>query len=210
MGQWRLYAMTALAPIALSLVAAMSAAGADRTDPDSTGANVVVMRLDSTRSRVGFTARIIWLIRASGHFGGVHGSVRLDRFRNQIRVDARIDANAVSMGNRLYEDWVKSPEFFDVAQYPRIEFSSDAIPRVRLRDGGALPGALTLRGIQHRVQFTLQPSPCDRPGRDCPIEVSGVIQRSAFAMRSRHGTVGDKVTLHFSVYAAAPEAHKLP
>ena len=198
--------MAALAAIALTLVAAMAAVGADRADPDSSATDVVVMQLDSARSRVGFTARVVWLIRVSGHFGKVHGSVRLDRFRNQIRVDARIDANGVSMDNRLYEDWVKSPEFFDVAQYPQIEFSSDAIPRVRLRDGGELPGVLTLRGIRQRVLFTLQRSTCDRPGYDCPIEASGVIRRSAFAMHARRGAVGDKVTLHFSVYAA-PDAH---
>jgi polyisoprenoid-binding protein YceI len=196
------------AAIALAMGAANPALGADRAAPGSdAGSDVVVTQLDGARSRVGFSVRVMWLLRISGHFGAMHGNVRLDRFRNQIRVDAQIDANTVSMNEPLYENWVKSAEFFDVARYPFIEFISDAISQTRLRKGGELPGVLILRGIRQPVRFTLQPSSCAHPGRDCPIEVTGSIRRSAFAMRSRRGTVGDKVTLHFSVYSAAPGAH---
>ncbi|HEY0233389.1 MAG TPA: YceI family protein [Dokdonella sp.] len=168
------------------------------------------VRLDGERSQLGFTVRVLWLVGVSGRFGKVDGTVHVDRFRNQISVDARIDVDAVKMDNKRYEDWVKSSEFFDVAAHPTIEFKSEPFPQPRLRKGGDLSGMLTLRGIRQPVTFQLQPAACERPAYECPIEVAGTIRRSEFDMHSRRGTLSDKVELQFSVYAIAPGAPKDP
>lgn len=161
------------------------------------------MQLDSKRSQVDFRVRVMWLLHIGGRFSDVHGQVHVDSFRNQVRVEARIDVATVSMGSHGQEDWVKSPEFFDAARYPQIEFSSDPIPLARLRNGGTLPGNLTVRGIRQPVVFDLQAAECNRPAFDCPIEVAGTLRRSAFDMRTRRGTLSDKVELEFTVYAQA-------
>jgi len=164
-----------------------------------------IIRLDASRSDVGFRVKVMWLLGVRGHFGKVDGTVRLDRFRNELRVDARIDVASVHMGSSSYEEWVKSPEFFDVAAHPQIEFTSDAFPRARLRAGGELPGELTVRGVRQPVQFDLQPAECERPAYDCPIRVAGTIRRSMFGMGSHRGTLSDKVELDFTVYAVPPQ-----
>lgn len=163
-------------------------------------------QIDPARSYVDFTVRFMWLIHVTGRFGEVTGRVNLDTSRDEVQVEASIDANTVQMKEHSYENWVKSSEFFDAANHPHIRFVSDDLPRTRLRDGGDLPGLLTLRGIAHRVEFHLQPSRCEKPGRDCPIEVRGMIRRAEFGMHSRRGTLGEKVTLHFSVYTVAHES----
>lgn len=160
-----------------------------------------IIRLDASRSDVGFRVKVMWLLGVRGHFGKVDGTVRLDPFRNELRVDARIDAASVRMASASYEEWVKSPEFFDAAAHPQIEFTSDAFPRARLRAGGELPGQLTVRGVRQPVQFDLKPAACDRPAYDCPIRVAGAIRRSMFGMGSHRGTLADKVELDFTVYA---------
>jgi polyisoprenoid-binding protein YceI len=175
---------------------------------DNDGADSV--QLDPARSRVGFRVRLMWLLSIGGHFGKVQGNVQLDRFRSQVSVDATIDVNAVSMNNQSAEDWVKSAEFFDAAHHSQIEFASEPFPQSRLREGGDIAGVLTLRGIRQPVHFELQPAVCDRPAFDCPIEVEGVIRRSAFGMRSRHGTLSDRVELRLSVYATAPPSPSNP
>lgn len=164
-----------------------------------------VVQLDSTRSHVGFRVKLMWLLNIDGEFERVYGTVRLDHFRSQLRVDARIDVDSVSMDSLRYEEWVKSPEFFDAARYPRIEFASAPFPQARLRSGGELAGTLTLRGTSQPVVFRLLPSACARPAHDCPIEVRGAIRRSAFAVGTRRGTLSDKVDLSFKVYAMAPD-----
>lgn len=165
-----------------------------------------VVRLDASRSEAGFTVKLIWLLGINGRFGRIEGDVRLDPFRNQMRVDATIDATSVRMGNHSYEDWVKSHEFFDVAQFPAITFSSEPFPRARLLAGGDLEGRLTLRGITRPVRFDLLPADCARPAFDCPIRVAGAIRRSMFGMGSHRRTLADKVELDFTVYALAPVA----
>jgi polyisoprenoid-binding protein YceI len=159
--------------------------------------------LDSQRSHATFAVKVMWLLPVHGRFGKVHGSVDVDRFRSVATVDARIDAGAVEMGNKSYEDWVKSPEFFDVAKHPEIGFVSEPFPLQRLHKGGQLSGTLTIRGVAQHETFDLDPAECDKPAYDCPIVVKGSIHRSDFGMRSRRGTLGDKVDLHFEVYAIA-------
>jgi len=169
-------------------------AGADETQVDH-------VELDSVRSHATFSVKVMWLITVHGRFGKVHGTVDVDRFRNFAVVDARIDADAVEMSTKSYEDWVKSDEFFDVAKYPEIRFVSESFPLQRLRKGGQLSGTLTIRDTALPTTFDLEPAPCEHPAYECPIVVSGSIRRSAFGMRSRRGALSDKVDLHFEVFA---------
>jgi polyisoprenoid-binding protein YceI len=157
--------------------------------------------LDSQRSQATFAVKVMWLLPVHGRFGKVHGRVDVDRFRSVATVEARIHAGAVEMGNQSYEDWVKSPEFFDVARHPEIGFVSEPFPLQRLHKGGHLSGTLTIRGVARPETFDLAPAECDKPAYDCPIVVKGSIRRSDFGMHSRRGTLSDKVDLHFEVYA---------
>lgn len=160
-----------------------------------------LIRLDATRSEVGFKVKVMWLLGVNGRFGKVEGTVRTDPFRNRLSVDARIDVASVSMGRRSYEDWVKSEEFFDAARHPQILFESEPFPRARLKSGGELRGDLTMRGVRQPVTFDLRPAECDRPAYDCPIRVEGEVKRSRFGMGSHRGTLADSVDLEFSVFA---------
>jgi polyisoprenoid-binding protein YceI len=193
---------SAIAGLLIALVAMPDRAIAAFSEEDATD----VVKLDPANSHVDFKVKLMWLLRVGGRFGAVDGSVRFDRFRSQVSVDAHIAVDTVSMDNTSVEAWVKSPEFFDAAHHPKIDFTSDPFPQARLRDGGEVPGTLTLRGIRQPVRFELRPADCDRPAYDCPIEVDGTIPRSAFGMRSRRGTLSDRVELRLSVRALAPAA----
>lgn len=183
----------------LALLAAGIAAGPAHADE----AGIEQVELDTARSHAEFGVKVMWLVTVHGRFGKVKGTVAVDRFRNHAVVDARIDANAVEMSTRTYEDWVKSDEFFDVAHHPEIRFVSESFPLQRLRKGGQLSGVLTIRGIEQPATFDLDAAECDHPAYDCPITVDGSIRRSAFGMRSRRGALSDKVDLHFEVFAVA-------
>lgn len=188
-----------LAAIGMALASAQAPA---RTDDR--------IELDEARSRVEFRVKVMWLIGISGQFSAMRGAVDIDRFRSQAVVDARIQADSVRMNTRGYEDWVKSPEFFDVAAHPEIHFVSEPFPLQRLRRGGDLPGTLTLRGVSEPIRLALEEATCDRPGYDCAIVASGAISRSPFGMRSRLGTLSDRVELRFEVFARSSVAASPP
>ena len=171
--------------------------------------DVVTIALDSARSRADFEVKVLWLIGVHGRFGQVHGVVTLDRFRSTIMADARIDVDTITMRNHGYEQWVKSAEFFDAAHYPQIHFVSHAVPVERLRAGGEITGTLTVRDISRPVTLDIEPSDCiEAIASACAVEASGTIRRSDFGMRSRRGTLSDKVELGFSIYLTSglPEA----
>ena len=158
------------------------------------------LALDTARSHVDFEVKVLWLVGVHGRFGSVHGMITLDHFRNAATVEAQIDASVVTMRNRTHEEWVKSAEFFDAAQYPQIVFVSDAIPLQRLQAGGDIDGMLTLRGVSKRVRFELIKPDCPAAsGDNCPVEAEGSIHRSDFGMSSRRGALSDKVELNFSI-----------
>ena len=169
-----------------------------------------ILLLDSARSHAEFSVKVLWMLDVNGQFGSVHGHVRVDHARGEAVVDARIDANAVRMRRNGTENWVKSNEFFNVAQYPEIRFVSAPFPLSRLAEGGDLPGSLSLRGYRGPVTFKLQPSSCAQPAIDCPAEATGSIRRGTFGMRSRKGTLSDKVELRLGIWisdaATRPDA----
>jgi polyisoprenoid-binding protein YceI len=166
-----------------------------------------IFALDPERSRAGFEVKVLFLIGLHGEFGSVHGTLRVDRARDVAVVDATIDTNAVHMRNHLYENWVKSTEFFDATHFPQIHFISAEFPLQRLTQGGPITGTLTIRGLSKSAVFEIDPAGCADPLRGaCALAAAGAIRRSEFGMRSRRGTLSDKVDLSLSVFAhpAAP------
>lgn len=162
------------------------------------------LRFDSVRSNATFGVRALLMFTVQGQFGSVSGGVRVDS--DQASVEAVIDANAVSMNRKSYENWVKSAEFFDVDRHPQIFFDSSPFPLARLREGGLLPGTLRMRGVSRPVEFKLSPSKCEQPAIDCAVVAHGTVRRSEFGMNTHRGSLSDKVELNFSVRVLAPVA----
>lgn len=164
-----------------------------------------ILQFDIARSQAGFTVKVLWLIGVGGEFGAVRGSLDIDRFRGTARVDAHIEADNLRMRSTHNAKWAKSPEFFDATHYPQIDFVSDEFPLVRLRTGGTLDGTLTLRGIARTVRFRIEPSDCPQPLTGaCAVQAESSIERSDFGMRSRRGTLADKVVLRLRIFVLAP------
>lgn len=188
----RAHALSAAAGVLL-WAAALPAAAAER------------IALDPQRSSAEFEIRAMWMFDIAGRFGAVGGEVEIDREAHSARVWARIDVAGVRMRRSSYEEWVKSPEFFDAAHHPQVVFESEPFPLATLDLGGDIVGTLSLRGRTQPMRFALRPSQC--PGQAalaCPVVADGSLQRSEFGMRTRRATLSDKVRLHLSVSAVQP------
>ena len=165
--------------------------------------------IDSARSHAEFEVKVMWLVGIRGDFGAVRGRLSVDRFRGTAMVDAEIQTSDLHMRTRGYENWAKSSEFFDSAQFPRIHFVSDSFPVARMYHGGELDGMLTLRGVERPVHLTVDASECQNPLLgDCAVQAWGSIYRSEFGMQSRRGALSDKVQLRFSAFVEKPGADR--
>jgi polyisoprenoid-binding protein YceI len=200
----RCWIAAARLPLALFAIALGGAARADDDAPPVPGAATeAALALDPVRSSAEFEVKVLWLIGVHGRFGQVHGTIASDREHASVVADARIDVGTITMRNHSYEEWVKSAEFFDASKFPQIHFVSDRFPRERLLGGGEIGGMLTMRGIERHIVLEVEPSECpDAVARSCAVLASGSIHRSDFGMRSRRGTLSDKVELQFSIYLA--------
>lgn len=120
--------------------------------------------LDPTHTYVGFSVRHMMVTRQRGQFHGVTGSLSLDRADlEKSRVEATIDVASVDTKAKDRDDHLRSADFFDVAHYPQITFSSK---EVRVQRDGRLHviGDLTIRGTTRSV--TLDADPISAESKD--------------------------------------------
>jgi polyisoprenoid-binding protein YceI len=162
--------------------------------------------IDSARSQAQFRIRLLGIVPMSGEFAQLRGEIAFDAVRGDARVDAWLPSGEVRMANPAHAEWARSAEFFDAARHPTINFRSLPLPQSVLRDGGAIEGALTLRGVTREVGLKVERGGCDPAlQRECTIEVYGQVRRTDFGMAARRGTVGDWVSLRLRIVAVAGE-----
>lgn len=154
--------------------------------------------IDPARSQARFKVRMRVLPAATGHFLDVRGALQDEAGKQRVEVE--VDGRKLRFAGPAWMARVtRSEAFLAVDQHPRILFRSDAFAPALLRDGGALRGELTLRGMTRPVIFSVAPAACPTPGLDCEIVVTGHVSRQAFGMNAYRLTVRDTVDFEFQV-----------
>ena len=109
-------------------------------------------QLDPQRSSVEFRTGHFWgLVTVKGHFDDYAGRFDLS---TDPAIELTIDAASVQTGNRKRDDHLRSADFFDAENHPRVRFRSDSVDlqgdalkvRGRLSAGGrSIPLELSVR-----------------------------------------------------------------
>ncbi|WP_165245425.1 YceI family protein [Paludisphaera soli] len=179
-----------LAPaLALTLAgAALSARAADTyaVDPVHTA---VVFRIEHG----GFS----WTY---GRFNDVSGSFTVDANHPETsRFAFTVKADSLDTGNAQREGHLKSPDFFNVKQFPAITLKSTSVSKEA--DGLKVTADLTLHGVTKPVTFVLKggktgefPKGVARTGYSTELS----IKRSEFGMDKMIPAAGDEVDLMIS------------
>src|SRR5205807_4114466 len=82
-------------------------------------------RLDPQRSSVEFRVRSIWgLATVRGHFDDYHGHLDLSA---DPAIELTIGAASLETGNHKRDEHLRSADFFDVENHPRVRFVSDSV-----------------------------------------------------------------------------------
>ena len=139
-----------------------------------------------------------------GRFNKSSGKITLDVAARQGSVDLVIDANSLDMGFAKWDEHMKGEEFFNVAQYPTIRFTSDKL----IFDGDKVVGAegrftllATTSPLTLRVDnFHCAPFPLTRK-MHCGADVSATISRTQFGMAKFVPMVGDEIRLYSPIEA---------
>lgn len=112
--------------------------------------------IDSSHSSVHFSVRHLVIAKVRGSFGRWTGTVQVpDGDFAKATVDVTIDASSIDTGVEQRDAHLKSPDFFDVVQFPELRFVSR---RVEPRDGADIDviGDLTIKGITREVTLRVE------------------------------------------------------
>ncbi|MBX3025177.1 YceI family protein [bacterium] len=127
-------------------------------------AGTATWQIDPDHSSAQFAIKHLMVSTVRGTIGPVTGTVTIDDGDlTKSSVTASIDAKGIDTRNQKRDDHLRSPEFFDVATFPAITFTSTAIEKAG--DGAyAVRGDLTLHGVTKPVTLKVEGSPT--PMRD--------------------------------------------
>ena len=134
----------ALAAVAMTLVLAGTASAAES------------WAVDNSHSEVSFSVKHFFT-PVTGSFDNFDVSLDYDADHPEnSRVSAKIAVASIDTGNEQRDNHLRSADWFEAEAHPYITFSSTA---VRAGGNGELiaSGPLTIKGIGHEVELTVQP-----------------------------------------------------
>jgi len=170
--------------------------------------HVQTWAIDSMHAEVGFAVKHLMISTVRGRFGAVSGTVMLDPANPTASlVDATIDVASIDTRQEMRDNHLRSPDFFDVANYPTMHFVSKRIDGDTQRKFRVV-GDLTIRGVTREVTLdaTNEGSTKDPWGNDrVGISAFGKLNRNDFgltwnqALEAGGVVVGEDVKLSFDL-----------
>lgn len=167
--------------------------------------------LDASHSRIGFSARHAMVTTVRGQFDEFEGTAHVDTANPaNSSVSVTIQAASITTGNEQRDGHLKTPEFFDVEQYPALTFVSTSVSR----DGAewTITGDLTINDVTRPVTVLFEETGSAKdPYGNLRVGFEGgnTINRSdwglAFnaALETGGVLVSEKVKLEFDISAIA-------
>ena len=129
--------------------------------PALASADPVVYKVDSDHSGIGFTVRH-FVSNVPGRFKDFDGVIKYDAQNPAASsVSFTVQAASIDTDNGDRDDHLRGPEFFDVAKFPTLTFSSTSVKAVDAHNL-EVTGDLTMRGVTKKVIL--------------PVEVLGVMK----------------------------------
>lgn len=142
--------------------------------------------LDPTHSEVQFKVKHMMISTVTGQFTAFNASVETeDEDFTKAKVVFTIDTNSITTSNEQRDGHLKSPEFFDTAQFPQIKFVASKFESVDNDGSYETYGTLTIRDVTKQVKLDTEfggvikdPWGNTRAG----FTVSGKINRKEFGL----------------------------
>ena len=112
--------------------------------------------VDSVHSHVGFSVRHMMVTTVRGQFHTYSGQASLDATDfTKSSFSGEIDVTSIDTANSDRDNHLRTGDFFDVARFPKIGFTSSAI--TKQGDGEfKVTGQLTLRGVTKPVELVVE------------------------------------------------------
>jgi polyisoprenoid-binding protein YceI len=141
--------------------------------------------VDPAHAELAFAVRHLMINNVRGRFGGVEGKVDVDNANpNNSKIDVTIDVNSIDTRQEMRDNHLRSADFFDAANHPKMHFVSKRIVGDVSKDFRVV-GDLTIRGTTREVELEahLEGRGKDPWGNErAGFSASGRVNRHDFAL----------------------------
>ncbi|MNS41683.1 hypothetical protein D3C71_186390 [compost metagenome] len=139
--------------------------------------------LDPTHSELLFKVKHLMITNVKGEFRTFSAAIDGEDFTS-APVTVKIDTESVFTNNNDRDGHLKSPDFFDAAQYPSITFTSKSFKKVD-DDEYTLTGDLTIKDITKEVSLEVTYGGVNKDpwgNHKAGFSVKGKINRTDFGL----------------------------
>ena len=171
--------------------------------------------IDSSHSQVEFTVKHMMITKVRGRFADVEGAIMLDESSPEnSSVKVEIDAASIDTREEDRDAHLRSGDFLDVEEHPKLTFESKRVEGIELEEGTGFKviGDLTIRGTTKEVELdaTFEGRGQDPWGNQrVAFSADTTIDRRDFgltwnqALETGGVLVGHKVQIHLEAQAVA-------
>lgn len=172
-------------------------------------AQTIRWTIDASHSSATFSVRHMMITNVRGEFQTISGTVVFDPKRpDTAKVEAAIDVASIQTRDAKRDEHLRSADFFDAAQFPKIEFVSKSF-RIKGEGRAELVGQLTIHGKSREVTLDVEGPTAEHADpwgqKRIGASASTKIRRSDFGMQWNAALeaggvlVGDEVSIHLDV-----------
>lgn len=106
---------------------------------------------DTVHSHVGFSVRHLMISKVNGYFKVWSGTLETDEpGHTASSVEVEVDATSIDTQEPKRDEHLRSADFLDTANHPKISFKSSKVTKVE-DDRFNVTGILTIRGVSKEV-----------------------------------------------------------
>ncbi len=112
--------------------------------------------VDGSHSKLGFAVTHMMVSETEGKFKIYEGKVssKGDLDFTDAKIDFTVDATSINTDDEKRDGHLKSPDFFDVAKFPKITFVSKSMKPGKIKGTYTLMGDLTMHGVTKSISLT--------------------------------------------------------
>lgn len=160
--------------------------------------------VDPAHTYAHFTINHLGFSTMHGRFNKSSGKVTLDRTAKSGTVEIAIESGSVDTGFAKRDEHLKSPDFFNAAEFPSITYKASKI-NFKGDAPASVEGELTMLGVTRPVTLTVTEFKCGAnpmsKKEECGAGAVAQIKRSEFGMKAFLPAVGDDIKLEFEIEA---------
>ncbi len=165
----------------------------------------VSYKIDPAHTAVAFIVNHIGFSNVIGSFNTVGGDISFDKDAvEKSTVNITIDAASIDTNHAKRDEHLRSPDFFNAKEFPKLTFKSSKIEKTGDKTG-KLHGDLTMLGVTKPVVLDVTfnkdgVSPASKL-ETAGFSARGTVKRTDFGMKYGAPAVGDDIQLLIEIEA---------